>query len=95
MTTEVLLKDWRRVSITWPGATLEEEVLIYDGLYVDAALWVSDKQYNFLRGKDIKSKIIVDTPCYPEGFRGTSLYTKIILVFENDYDAFEFILKFL
>jgi hypothetical protein len=95
MATEIVLKEWNRVALTWPGAHLEEEVLVYDGLYVDAALWVSDKQYKFLSGKKIKSKIIIDTPVYPEGFKGTTLYTKIILIFENDHEAFEFIMKYL
>lgn len=95
MATEVVLKTWNRVQLEWEGATYEENVVEHDYLCLDTKMWLTTEQEKFLKGKEVGSKIELETPKYPQGFFGTSIYTKISLVFEHDHEAFEFMIKYL
>lgn len=95
MATEIVLRHWPRMSISWAGIHYEEQVVEIDGLCNETRMWLSPEQRKFLDTASVKSKIELDTPQYPEGFSGTSIYTKITLIFEHDHEAFEFAMKHL
>jgi hypothetical protein len=95
MATEVVLKAWSRIQLDWPNAYYREHAIESDTLCFETQMWLNADQEKFLRGKNVGSKIELETPHYPEGFAGTSLYTRISLIFECEKEAFEFVLKHL
>lgn len=97
MATEIVLKTWNRINLdaSWPGAYTESSIVEHDSICFETQMWLTSNQANFLKGKSVKSKLELETPMYPQGFAGTSLYSKIILIFECEKEAFEFMIKHL
>jgi hypothetical protein len=97
MATEVVLKSWNRINLdaSWPGAYTEMKTVENDSLCFETRMWLTTAQSNFLQGKSVRSKLELETPIYPQGFAGTSLYSRIILVFDCEKEALEFIIKHL